>query len=423
VSNLQVEIRALCRQARSAAPELGRASTETKNRVLERIAAELSGPAKRVVLDANESDLHAFSADRERATPALIDRLTLSSARIDDLARAVRDIARLPDPIGPSGERRTRPNGLVLERHRVPLGVIAIIYEARPNVTADAAALCIKSGNAVVLRGGKEAFATNTAIAAVVGRALESEGLPRACATFVPTTDRDAALELLRQSDSIDVVIPRGGQGLIDFVTEHARVPVLKHAKGVCHVFVDRDADLEMAERIVVNAKTQRPGVCNALETLLVDEACAASFLPRVARALRAEKVELRGDDATRAIVAEAVPATEDDWSAEYLDLVLAIRVVGGLDGALAHIARYGTNHTEAIVTRSEERAARFVREVDASLVAVNASTRFNDGGQLGLGAEMGISTTKLHAYGPMGLEELCALKWVAYGTGQIREK
>jgi glutamate-5-semialdehyde dehydrogenase len=391
--------------------------------VLERIAADLTGPAKSGVLDANESDLHAFASDRERATPAMIDRLTLSSARIDDLARAVLEIARLPDPIGPSGERRTRPNGLVVERHRVPLGVIAIIYEARPNVTADAAALCIKSGNAVVLRGGKEAFATNSAIAAIIARALEAEGLPRACVTFVPTTDREAALELLRQSDSIDVAIPRGGQGLIDFVTEHARIPVLRHAKGVCHVFVDRDADLDMAERIVVSSKTQRPGVCNALETLLVDDACARSFVPRIVHALREKNVEVRGDEATRSMAPGVVAATDDDWSAEYLDLVLAVRVVGGLDDALAHIARYGTNHTDAIVTRSEARAARFVREVDASLVAVNASTRFNDGGQLGLGAEMGISTTKLHAYGPMGLEELCALKWVAYGTGQIREK
>jgi glutamate-5-semialdehyde dehydrogenase len=391
--------------------------------VIERVASELEGPAKRVVLDANDSDLHAFEVDAERATPAMVDRLTLGSSRIDDLARALREIAKLPDPIGPAGEPRVRPNGLELVRWRIPLGVIAIIYEARPNVTAEAAALCIKSGNAVILRGGKEAFATNSAIAAVLGRALEAEGLPRACVTFVPTTDREAARELVQQTGLVDVVIPRGGQGLVDFVTEHAKVPVLQHAKGVCHVYVDRDADLDMAERIVVNAKTQRPGVCNALETLLVDEGCADAFVPQIVRSLAEHDVRIRGDERVRSLASGVEAATEDDWSAEYLDLVLAVRVVAGLDGALAHIGRYGTRHTEAIVTRSKDRSERFVREVDASLVAVNASTRFNDGGALGLGAEMGISTTKLHAYGPMGLEELCALKWVAYGTGQIREK
>jgi glutamate-5-semialdehyde dehydrogenase len=304
---------------------------------------------------------------------------------------------------------------------RVPLGLIAIVYESRPNVTVDAAALCFKAGNACLLRGGKEAFRTNRALAAIFERALVDEGFDPATVSLVPTLDRETMVKMIGLDGIVDLVIPRGGEGLIRFVAEHARVPVIRHYKGVCHVYVDADADAEKAIAIAVNAKTHRPGVCNAMETLLVDEEIAASFVPRVARALIERGVELRGDPRTVALVPEAKPATEADWDEEYLDLVCAVRVVDGIDGALAHVAAHGTLHTEAIVTESYTKAERWLREVDASLVLVNASTRFNDGGELGLGAEVGISTTKLHAYGPMGLAELCALKWIARGEGQIR--
>ena len=316
---------------------------------------------------------------------------------------------------------RRLENGLLVGRMRVPLGVIGMIYESRPNVTIEAGALTLKAGNAVILRGGSEAFRSNTALADLLRRALREAGLPEDAVQLVPTTDREAVLELLKLDEWIDLMIPRGGEGLIRFVTEHARMPVLKHYKGVCHVYVDRDADLEMARRIVLNAKTQRPGVCNALETLLVDQAVAEAFLPRVARDLEAAGVELRGCPKTRAVLPEAQPAVEADWSAEYLDLIRAVRVVRDMEEALEHIARYGSNHTEAIVTQNHARAMRFLREVDASLVLVNASTRFNDGFQLGLGAEIGISTSKLHAYGPMGVRELTTTKFVALGDGQVR--
>jgi glutamate-5-semialdehyde dehydrogenase len=316
---------------------------------------------------------------------------------------------------------RRLPNGLMVGRMRIPLGVVAMIYESRPNVTADAAALCVKSGNAVILRGGKEAFRTNRAFASTFATALEAEGFPAAAVTLLPTTDREATSVLIGLDGIVDLVIPRGGESLIRFVAENARVPVIRHYKGVCHVYVDGDADPDMALSIAVNSKVQRPGVCNAMETLLVDRACAEAFLPRVIGTLREHGVALRGDVAVRSLAADVEPANEADWDTEYLDAILSIAVVDGIDGALAHVAAHGSGHTEAIVTRSYERAQRWLREVDASLVLVNASTRFNDGGELGLGAEIGISTSKLHAYGPMGLEELCAEKWVAYGEGQIR--
>ena len=352
----------------------------------------------------------------------MLDRLRLDEARLEKVASSVEFVASLPDPVGAVTELRRLPNSLQVGRMRVPLGVVAMIYESRPNVTVEAGALCLKSGNAVVLRGGKEAMESNRALAQAFTNALRAEGLPEAAVTLVPTTDRKATEILIGLSELIDLVIPRGGEGLIRFVSEHARVPVIQHYKGVCHVYVDAEADVSMAENIVLNSKVQRPGVCNALETLLVDEKKAAEFLPAVVTLLRSNDVELRGDARARELVSDMAAANDADWEAEYLNLTLAIRVVDGFDGALEHIRRYGSKHTEAIVTESYAKAQRWLREVDASCVLVNASTRFNDGGELGLGAEIGISTTKMHAYGPMGLEQLCTFKWIAYGDGQIRE-
>ncbi len=419
-ANLASSIRELAQQAKAASRVLSAASSEQKNRVLERVAKALrSDDAVARVLEANAKDVNA--AREARVSAALIDRLELSRTRLAAIADALVHVAGLPDPVGVVEETRVLDNGLRTGRMRVPLGVIAMVYESRPNVTVDAAALCLKSGNACILRGGKEAFHSNRALADVFVAALEAEGLPRASVTLIPTTDRDATLALVRLDGLVDLVIPRGGEALIRFVTEHARVPVIQHYKGVCHVYVDGEADLEMATRIIVNAKTQRPGVCNALETLLVDRACAATFLPAIAKTLTDKKVELRGDARARELCPELRAATDADWDTEYLELILSVAVVDGLDAALAHIARHGSYHTEAIITRNEGKAQRFVREVDASMVLVNASTRFNDGGELGLGAEIGISTTKLHAYGPMGLKELTTRKWVGYGTGQVR--
>jgi glutamate-5-semialdehyde dehydrogenase len=314
-----------------------------------------------------------------------------------------------------------RPNGLLVGRMRIPLGVIGIVYEARPNVTADAAGLCLKSGNAVILRGGKEALHSNLAIGRVLTNELERLGLPGAALQVVASSDRGAILELLKREDEIDLIIPRGGEGLIRFVAEHSRIPVIKHYKGVCHVFVDASADFAEAEKIALNAKVQRPGVCNAMETLLVHKDIAATFIPRIAAAMRAQGVEVRGCETTRAFAPAALPATTADWDAEYLDLILAVRVVESLDEAVAHIRTHGSLHTEAIVTRDYANAQRFLREVNSSVVLVNASTRFADGNQLGLGAEIGISTTKLHSFGPMGLEDLTTRKFIIYGDGQTR--
>lgn len=411
-------IEARARHAKAAAPTLAAAPTDRKNRVLR-------GAAQRI--EAMEAELIARSAaDVEAAraagsSAALLDRLRLDRARIAGIARGLGQIAELPDPVGHVEDLRRRPNGLAVGRMRVPLGLVAIVYEARPNVTAEAAALCLKSGNAALLRGGKEALSTNRLLARAFADALVDEGLDPALVSFVDSTDREGVRTLARLTGVVDLLIPRGGEGLIRFVVEHATVPVIQHFQGICHVYVDGAADLAMAESIAINAKTQRPGVCNAMETLLIDAAVAGSFLPPLSRAMRARGVELRGCPRARALVDSLVPATEADWDAEYLDLVLAVRIVDGLDGALAHIRRHGSLHTEAIVTRDHARAQRFLREVDASLVLVNASTRFNDGFELGLGAEMGISTTKLHAYGAMGLEELTARKWIAYGDGQVR--
>lgn len=404
--------------ARAAARELARADTAAKDRVLAAIAEALIA-RRDEVLAANADDVEAARA--AGLAPALVDRLRLDVSRLESIARAVREIIALPDPVGHIDWQPSRGNGLKIGRMRVPLGVIAMIYEARPNVTVDAAALCLKSGNAAILRGGSEALRSNRALAAVIGDALESADLPRAAASLMPTTDRADLLALLKLDDCVDLVIPRGGEGLIRFVAQESRIPVVRHYKGVCHLYVDAAADLDMALNLLIDGKTSRPGVCNALETLLVDQAVARKFLPRAAAALREHGVELRGCERTRAIVHDARIATEADWDAEYLDLILAARVVDGFDAAIAHIARHGSQHTEVIVTQDIARAERFQREVDASAVMWNSSSRFNDGGELGLGAEIGISTTKLHAYGPMGLESLTTRKWIVRGEGQVR--
>lgn len=406
------------REAREASRPLARASTDRKNRVLERLAKLIEARAEALV-EANAADVDAGRA--AGLAEAMLDRLTLTPSRIFGMAASVREVAALPDPVGEITERWERPNGMSIARMRIPLGVILIIYEARPNVTAEAAALCIKSGNAVVLRGGKEALRSNLAVAKLIEEALAEEGLGGAV-TMVEDTDRELMLALLQQDETIDLAIPRGGEGLIRFVAANARVPVIKHYKGVCHLYADVGADPAMTAELAFDGKVSRPGVCNALECLLVHRDVAATVLPLVAA--RLSGVELRADE--RALLClEGVPgvvaATEADYGQEFLDLVLAVKVVDSYEDALAHIARYGSLHTEVIVTDDEAAAKRFARDVEASMVGWNVSTRFNDGGQLGLGAEMGISTTKMHAFGPMGLRELTAQKFVVTGRGQVR--
>ncbi|RLB46471.1 MAG: glutamate-5-semialdehyde dehydrogenase [Deltaproteobacteria bacterium] len=410
----------LAQQAKAASRILATASTERKNAVLRRAAEALRGAAGDQVLEANAKDMTA--ATEMGISNAMLDRLQLDRARLNGVADGLDQVANLPDPVGSVVEERVLSNGLRVGRMRAPLGLIGIIYESRPNVTADAASLCLKSGNAVLLRGGKEAFNSNTAIAEIFTQALADEGLPPGAVTLLPTTDRQATLVMIGLDGIVDMVIPRGGEGLIRFVAEHARVPVIQHYKGVCHVFVDRTADSEMALQIALNAKVQRPGVCNSMETLLVDADVAPTFLPRLGAKMKEQGVEIHADDRAAAYLNGVKRATDEDWDTEYLDLILNVGIVDGLDGALEHVAKHGSNHTEAIVTEDSAHADRWLREVDASLVLVNASTRFNDGFALGLGAEIGISTTKLHAYGPMGLAELCTLKWVGQGEGQVRQ-
>jgi glutamate-5-semialdehyde dehydrogenase len=418
MNSINATIAAMAKAARQASQAMTRVTSGQKNQALQRMADEIVRQADAVRAE-NQRDVQA--ARSAGLAPALIDRLTITDGTIAAMASGLREVAGLPDPVGSLGPSRVRPNGLEIARMRIALGVIGIIYESRPNVTVDAAGLCLKAGNAVILRGGSEAFHSNRALAAVIGRALADTGLPAAAVQVVPVTDRAAVNALLEQEECIDLIIPRGGEDLIRFVVAHSRIPVLKHYKGVCHVYVDEGADLAMAEAVCFNAKVQRPGVCNAMETLLVHRAEAALFLPAMARRFTAAGVELRGCSETRRMLPEITPATVEDWAAEYLDLILAVRVVESMEAAIAHIAAYGSSHTDAIVTRDYERARRFVREVDSSVVLVNASTRFNDGGQLGLGAEIGISTSKLHAFGPMGLEELTTTKFVVFGNGQIR--
>ncbi len=406
------------RKARDAAHLMAKADSTRKRDALERMAVTLEREAGSIG-EANRLDVEAAVG---RGLPgAKVDRLIISEKVLKEMASGLREVAMLPDPVGEVTRMWTRPNGLRVGRMRIPLGVIGIVYESRPNVTVDAAALCIKAGNAVILRGGSEAFHSNTRLAEILRESLAGAGLPADAVQFVDTTDRQAVLDLLGLEDYVDVMIPRGGEDLIRFVVQNARMPVLKHYKGVCHVYVDLDADIDMAKKICLNAKVQRPGVCNAMETLLVHEGVAGAFLPVAAAAFRDAGVELRGCEKTRALVPDCIPATEADWYAEYLDLILAVRVVPDMDEAIRHITRYGSQHTEAIVTENFERAHRFIQEVQSSLVLVNASTRFNDGFQLGLGAEIGISTSRLHAFGPMGVEELTTTKFIAFGNGQLR--
>jgi glutamate-5-semialdehyde dehydrogenase len=412
------DTRALAQRARDASRILANADTVTKNTALRAVADALSRNAA-TILAANAADV---AAAREKSlSAAMIDRLALDVVRLAAIAQAVRAIAALPDPVGTVVWQPPDERNLMIGRMPVPLGVIAMIYESRPNVTVDAAALCLKSGNAVILRGGSEAAQSNAALAATIGDALVEAGLPRESVTLLPSGERESLLALLKLDDLVDLVIPRGGEGLIRFVAQESRIPVVRHYKGVCHLYVDGDADVALALRLLIDGKTSRPGVCNAIETLLVDREIAARFLPLAAEAMRVRGVELRACDTTREIMPDASVATEADWDAEYLDLILACRVVDGLDGALAHIARHGSQHTEVIATQNAARAARFQREVDASAVMWNVSSRFNDGGALGLGAEIGISTTKLHAYGPMGLESLTTRKWIVRGDGHTR--
>ena len=412
------DIKTLALQCRDAATAIASLPAEAKNALLRAMADALLAD-EAVILAANARDIEAAAA--KGIGSAMLDRLRLDTARLQGIAAAVREVAELPDPVGQVTRAYDRPNGIHVERVRVPLGVIAMIYEARPNVTADAAALCLKAGNAVILRGGSEAIHSNTAVAASLKRALRDAGLPEAVLTLVGDLRRETILELIQLSDIIDLVIPRGGEGLIRFVAEHARVPVIKHYKGVCHQYVDAGADEELALALLVDGKVSRPSACNALETLQVHRDIAPSFLPKAAAALRARGVDLRVDEAGRAWIPDAAAATEEDFAAEFLDLVLAIGVVDDLDAAIAHIRRHTSDHTEVIVTRDPAHADAFVHALRSAVVMVNASSRFSDGGELGLGAEIGISTTRLHSYGPMGLEALTVERFVVRGEGQVR--
>lgn len=418
-TSLRELVESKARAARRAAEALALCSTRVKDEALAQMARALEEKSA-ALLEANGRDVERARA--KGLTRAFIDRLTLTEARIEQMAQGLREIAAFPDPVGTVVESWRRPNGIEISRVAVPLGVIGFIYESRPNVTADAAGLCVKSGNAVLLRGGSEAIDSNTLLASVLAKALEKTGAPPDAIQFLEVTDREAVTLMLEQDRYLDLVIPRGGEEFVRWVAERSRVPVLKHDKGLVHVFVDAGADLEMAAAIVLNAKTQRPSVCNALETLLVDAAVAERFLPAMAARLSEAGVELRGCPRTRVLVPAARAATEADWDEEYLDLILAIRVVDGLDEAIAHIRRHGTGLAEAIVTNDLARARRFTREVDAAGVLVNASTRLLDGHQFGMGAEMGISTSRVHARGPVGVRALTTTKFVVQGDGQVRD-
>ena len=413
------QVARIAADARQASLVMAQLSTSIKNEMLLKMADALRDQAAKLVVE-NTKDLEA--GRQKGLSTAMLDRLMLDEKRVAGIADALREVAALPDPVGEVTGMRKRPNELLVGKMRIPLGTIGIIYEARPNVTADAAALCLKAGNAVILRGGSEAIHSNRAIAEVLQGVMKELGIPVAALSLIPFTEREGVLEMLKQEEFIDLIIPRGGESLIRFVVENSRIPVIKHYKGVCHIFVDEGADFDMAERIIVNSKTQRPGVCNALETILIHKNAAAGFIPRIAATLSGLQVELRGDAAFCSHAPQAAAATEEDWHAEYLELILACRVVDDLEAAIAHINRYGSLHTESIITRDYSRAQRFIREVNSSCVMVNASTRFADGNQLGLGAEIGLSTTKLHSFGPMGLEDLTTTKFIVYGDGQVRE-
>ncbi len=417
--SLKEEAIRLGKQAKIAARQLAPLSSAEKNRALLLMADKLQTKSA-FLIEENHKDLEF--ARKNGASSALLDRIALNPTRLQAMAQGLRDVAALADPVREVVKMWRRPNGLQVGRMRIPLGVIGIIYEARPNVTADAAALCLKSGNAVILRGGSEAHHSNQAIGAVLREACAETRVPRDAVQVVQITDHALVNELLQLEQYIDLIIPRGGEDLIRAVVANSKIPVIKHYKGVCHVYVDSDASLEMAERICFNAKVQRPSVCNAMETLLVHEAVAAKFLPAMLAKYQAAGVEIRGCGRTCQLVAGLKPASEEDWSTEYLDLILAVRVVKDMDEAIAHIERYGSEHTESIVTNDYQKSREFIDRVNSSAVMVNASTRFNDGGELGLGAEIGISTSKIHAFGPMGLEELTTTKFIVFGDGQVRE-
>jgi len=416
--DVKSEIIGMAKKAKAAAVALSRVSSRVKDMALLDMADELLRQ-KDVLIGENQKDLEY--ARTIGLSGAMLDRLTLKEATLNGMAAGLREVAALPDPVGKVTSMWKRPNGLLVGRMRIPLGVIGIIYESRPNVTADAAALCLKSGNAVILRGGSEAIHSNLAIARILQDCLKRAGIPEAAIQVIPMTEREAVYEMLQLDELIDLIIPRGGEDLIRAVVSQSKIPVIKHYKGVCHIFIDADADLDMAWGICMNAKTQRPAVCNAMETLLVHRDIASRFLPVMADKYRAAGVGLRGCPRTRELLAGVEEATEKDWYEEYLDLILAVRIVDDLDQAMAHIEQYGSLHTESIVTQNYANAQRFLNEVNSSTVLVNASTRFSDGFELGLGAEIGISTTKLHAYGPMGLEELTTAKFIIYGNGQVR--
>ena len=414
----QHELAQMGRQAKAAARRLALMTTAEKDACLRGIAAALEAQ-QAAILAANQQDLAAGA--QAGLTGAMLDRLKLDPKRLAGIAQAVREVAALPDPVGKVDYERRLPNGLLLRKVRVPIGVIGIIYESRPNVTVDAGVLCLKAGNPVLLRGGSEALHSNLALAAAMSAGGAAAGLPAGAVTLLPWTDRAAVTAMLKLNDYLSLVIPRGGESLIRVVTANATVPVIKHYKGVCHVYVDRAADLDMALAITENAKCQRPATCNAAETLLIHRDVAATFAPLVAQRLQARGVELRGDDAFRALVPSAEPASEDDWYAEYLDLILSVRIVDDLAAAIAHIEQYGSAHSDAIVSSDAKACERFLNEVDSCAVYANASTRFTDGGEFGMGAEIGISTDRLHARGPMGLDELTSYKYVVIGTGQVR--
>ncbi len=409
----------ICKKAKEASYILARLPTETKNKALYNMADALEENAEEI-LEANKKDVEASRAKGVRE--ALLDRLILTKSRISKMAQCLREVAELPDPIGEIVKTWVRPNGLIIGQMRVPLGVVAVIYESRPDVTSDAAGICLKSGNAVILRGGSDAINSNITIGRILSEAAVKSGIPDGAIQVVPITERSAALELMKMREYVDVLIPRGGAGLIRAVIENAKVPVIETGTGNCHIYVENDADLDKAIKIIINAKCQRPGTCNAAEKLLVHKDIAQEFLPRVISALRDHGVEVRGCEETRKIVPDVKPATEEDWYTEYLDLIIGIKIVSGLEEAIAHINKYGTKHSDAILTSDFNKALRFIRDVDSAAVYWNASTRFTDGNQYGLGAEIGISTQKLHARGPMSVQHLTSIKYFILGRGQIRE-
>ncbi len=418
IMDIKDSVEHIARNAARAAKKLSRVTETEKNTALLRMAEALERNSK-FLLDENAKDVNG--AKKAGISKAMLERLTLKQSTIDQMAKGLREVATLPDPVGKIISMWRRPNGLLVGKMRIPLGVIGIIYESRPNVTVDASALCLKAGNAVILRGGSESIKSNLAIASVLRKVLQDTSIPVEAIQVIPVTDREAVAAMLKMEEYIDLIIPRGGEDLIRAVVAQSRIPVIKHYKGVCHIFVDASADMAMAVDICLNAKTQRPGVCNAMETLLVHQTIAGKFLPVVANKMKKAGVVIRGCEKTKSILKRIEKAVEDDWSAEYLDLVLAVKVVENMNEAIAHIEKYGSLHTESIITGDYSNAQRFLNDVNSSTVLVNASTRFSDGFELGLGAEIGISTTKLHAFGPMGLEELTTTKFIIYGNGQVR--